>query len=351
MGSILNKLFGRRGGANGGRGAPAVHLAAFGKHPAWNDFLDDIGLDTQRLIDVKRLLFQGIDANIAAWERLEDRQRLKAFKHVFVWLMDDAVVVGRMWASSDGKGRTRYPMIACAECSGLPLGAVLRAANPALSVLEQGCVKATAKAEVAAAVDAARKGLRRWAASAPAAAEDVTAAAAADRLARCPDLPEPRRALVGVLYHIEQEAPHHLLWARDGGGSSSELRAGVARPAHVRLPACADTSAESTLLWSRFLSGVVAERSQQLLIFPIGQHWVDLIVGEPTGPSLYCLRAAEKGMPLTTSIPYNIDEDFARRANQLLDPRIKTGPPPLPGPGQSPAPAPPAKPNAAPAAP
>src|SRR5947208_3276593 len=53
---------------------PALYLAAFGKHPGWNDHLDDLGLDTDALINAKRLLYiQGISQNIdsGAWDKLE----------------------------------------------------------------------------------------------------------------------------------------------------------------------------------------------------------------------------------------------------------------------------------------
>ena len=335
MPSILQKLFGRWGAASAGdRAAPAVNLAAFGKHPAWNDFADDFGLETQRLIDVKRLLFQGIDANIAGWERLEEHQRLDGFHHMFVWQMGDATVAGRLWASSDGKGRSRYPMVACAEFTGLPLPAVLNAALPALQAVEQACVAAKTHEAVVAALEAARRDLRRLAAP-PIAAPNVAAASvttptaggtgtvadvspgeAAARLLGCAEL--GGRGLVSMLYRLEQEAPGQLTWGRDPWNSSSDPKSVTGRPAHVRLPACAPASATAALLWLRFLANVVNARASQLLILPVGERWVDLIVGDPTGPSLYCLMTNEKGTPLTTDIPYTIDGTFAEKAGQFL---------------------------------
>ena len=330
MPSILQKLFGRWGAASAGdRAAPSVHLAAFGKHPAWNDFADDFGLETQRLVDVKRLLFQGIDANIAGWERLEEHQRLDGFHHVFVWSMGDATVAGRLWASSDGKGRSRYPMVACAEFTGLPLPAVLNAALPALQAVEQECVSAKTHEAVIGALEAARRNLRRLAAppdapSTPPAIPPATGGAVADvspgeaaaRLLGCAEL--GGRGLVSMLYRLEQEAPGHLTWGRDPWAATSDPKSVTGRPAHVRLPACSPAPATAALLWTRFLANVVSARASQLLILPVGERWVDLIVGDPTGPSLYCLMANEKGTPLTTDIPYTIDGTFAEKAGQFL---------------------------------
>src|SRR5262245_24203118 len=105
---------------------PALYLAAFGKHPGWNDHLDDQGLDTDSLIAAKRLLYvQGISQNIdsGAWENLEQVPadaptqavgRLDLFRHDFLWHMrqdgNSVMLAGRLWSSSDGKGRDKYPM-------------------------------------------------------------------------------------------------------------------------------------------------------------------------------------------------------------------------------------------------
>ena len=103
--------------------SPSVHLGAFGKHPGWNDHMDDIGLETESILTAKRLLYlQGIAANISAgtWEQCEESKRLPTFDHVFRWQRGDQYLLGRMWSSRDGKGRTHFPMILCAHIAGKP---------------------------------------------------------------------------------------------------------------------------------------------------------------------------------------------------------------------------------------
>jgi hypothetical protein len=316
--SILKKLFGRRAAAPE-RGTPAVSLGLFGKHPAWNDFCDDIGLETQRLIDLKRLLFQGVDTNIAQWEHLHEQQRLDGFRHVLVWSLGECLLAGRLWSSSDGKGRTRYPMAACADCCGLPLPAVLGHILPALEQVQREVAAARTQEAVYAAADAHRAALRKWAETgAPPAAAPVgamTPGGAAARLMACTDLGERGKGVVSLLYRLEQEAPDSLAWGDPAGGDTRTL---VNRPAFVRVPACATSPADAALLWSRFLEGVLSRRAPQLIVLPLGERWADVIVGEPTGASLYCLRANEKGIPLTSDIPYTIDAGFAERAGQFL---------------------------------
>src|SRR4051812_43369901 len=107
----------------GGGAAPQVNLAAFGKHPGWNDHIDDLGLDTSQLVNAKQLLYsQGINQNIdaAAWEKLDPDQRIDGFAHDFLWHMPGSLIAGRLWSSVDGKGRDKYPLVLCLQSQGLP---------------------------------------------------------------------------------------------------------------------------------------------------------------------------------------------------------------------------------------
>jgi hypothetical protein len=51
--------------------APRFYLCGFGKHPGWNDHLDDIGVITDSLIKAKALIYDGIVHQVesAAWEK------------------------------------------------------------------------------------------------------------------------------------------------------------------------------------------------------------------------------------------------------------------------------------------
>ena len=108
MASILKKIVERFNTKGQKIPSGKVSVAAFGKHPGWDDHIDDIGLDTDILVAVKRILYiQGIGRNIDAgsWDKLEENQLVEKFGHAFVWCMNGDVVVGRLWSSKDGKGR------------------------------------------------------------------------------------------------------------------------------------------------------------------------------------------------------------------------------------------------------
>ena len=85
-----------------------VFVAAFGKHPGWDDHIDDIGLETDIIIAVKRILYvQGVGGNIdsGSWDKLQENQPIEEFKHTLVWCIDGNLIVGRLWSSRDGKAR------------------------------------------------------------------------------------------------------------------------------------------------------------------------------------------------------------------------------------------------------
>ena len=64
-------------------GGPRVYLAAFGKHPGWNDHMDDLGLAPQPAVR-KRILTSKASWQPAtgAWEQLDESARLPSFNHL-----------------------------------------------------------------------------------------------------------------------------------------------------------------------------------------------------------------------------------------------------------------------------
>src|SRR5215470_10667180 len=94
------------------------------------------------------------------WEKLEPDQQVPAFKHLFVWVRGGQILVGRMWSSSDGKGRKRYPMVVCAQFVGVTLGWALKQALPILAELEEGCLTTNSAEDVRSLLSRKRSALR-----------------------------------------------------------------------------------------------------------------------------------------------------------------------------------------------
>jgi hypothetical protein len=107
---------------------PRECFGIFGKHPGWDDHIEDLPLPTSSMAMAKQLLYvQGIGSQISsgAWTRLTPETRLANFNHAFLWLRGSQFLVGRMWGSSDGKKRAHFPMVALFHGIALaPAGAV-----------------------------------------------------------------------------------------------------------------------------------------------------------------------------------------------------------------------------------
>jgi hypothetical protein len=303
------------GGGKASR-APFIHLGAFGKHPGWNDHIDDLGLESPQLINAKRIFYvQGMSGNIdsGAWDHLSDEDQLKQFRHVFAWRVGDDLIIGRLWSSSDGKGRKRYPMIVCAHVGGLPMPWAFAHILPMLEKIEAQCIAATTASEVRSIIDRAREELRSQIPGRDGGRDDADSAFPNPlaTLATRPEMGIELRGLLAILYQVERELapfrPH----------SKSDRSMQVA-PRHLRVPACAPTADEAMLLWLRFMLTQLDPNTPLCVIDPLDEQFIDLIVGEPTPTQLFCVRASAHKIPLTTEIPYNLDAEFISRSKGLI---------------------------------
>lgn len=307
-------------GASSGREARA-HACAFGKHPAWDDHIEDIGLDHDRLVWIKRVLYaEGIAGNIdsGAWEKIEEPKRLPAFNHRFYWRTPEGLVIGRLWSSRDGKGRTKYPMVACAWVEGVPDAWAVEQISSRLEKFEQ-TVKQTDNAElVKLAVGQLQRELATAAAvvlGAPGGENNALVA----RLIESPAMDASGQkglGLLRVVYEIERE-----LASFKTGTASSFLRKGdVASPKaqHLRVPiglTPTDGPGSGPRAWLAVMDLELGRNVPVLVLEPIGESFIDIIVGEPGPSMLFCTRASAQGLALTTEVPYSLDQAFIDRAN------------------------------------
>ena len=295
-----------------------VWVGAFGKHPGWDDHIADQGLETELLSQVKRLLYlEGIGGNIdsGAWEGLDEDEKLPGFDHVLLWRWPGGLVVGRLWSSSDGKGRTRYPMIVCAHCRGLSGSWVAGHCLEVIEALATRCREATDAAGVITAVDDARRKLRSDSASAPLALKGplegppaIVELAAEDALGK--------QGLERVAYQLEREFGSFLLTDEESGTRSRTIDV---RPRHMRVPACRSEAGAACVLWLRFLLERADPSVPLVAVFRRGERFCDLIAGEPTRSQFSCFQSSLARMPLTTEIPYTIDPAFAEQVAARIE--------------------------------
>jgi hypothetical protein len=287
-------------------------------------------------VDLKTLLYvEGIGAAIDSgrWDALEPDAQIDGFDHAFLMRTRGDLLIGRLWSSADGKGRTRYPMVVAAQVTGASIEWALGTILPELEALKTRCTSTTSARDVVAAVESTRASLRGKVLAAGGGPELVIPATFAADLAADPALGPDRLGLHRVLYQIgrelgeyalgvqppsrigriEEPRPHHLrLPAVVVGGPGSGGRAGGTRGSGV------DGVGGSLLTAARLLLSKLEPFTTMLLIAPLSRPFVDAIVGEPAGAQLFCLRADTKAIPLATDIPYTIDPAFAQANDRWI---------------------------------
>ena len=282
--------------------APRVYLCAFGKHPGWNDHLDDIGVNTASLIEARRIIYGGIAHQIesATWQKAGPEKVAAGFDQVIQWSRMGETICGLMWSSQDGKGRSLYPMIALAHCVGQPLEWVAGTVLPALEDMAAKC-RATASAQtVITLLNDTQEALRAHAAAVSGehqAASLVGVTGWAEYFSREPE--GLRRVLHHLRGHFAAFAPGCLEWCEGDK---------AARSGSMRLPQIPGMKlAESLNAWLAFFSTQIDPAVPLLGVLSVGGDWIDVIAGEPTPADFFVLKALPAAVPRLTDIPYQLD--------------------------------------------
>lgn len=296
--------------------AAGIVLAAFGKHPGWDDHIDDLHVHTASLVAFKRLLyFEGLAGNIDSgrWERLNERQRLAGFRHSFAHQRRGNLLVGRLWSSRDGKGRSKYPMVLCVDCSGLLIPWALEVVMPRLVEVETRCRETESASEVIRIVTEANRSLRELVDQAGESCRKMPAwlSESFTMLAETAEQIEPRESHQGfcrLAYKIERELAAYKAGERPK----------APMPLHLRVPAGAASVERSLAVWIGMLLSWMAPSTPLTLFRHEEASWLDALVGEPRTQEFFCLLASPEVLPLATDVPYKIEPDLASRCERLL---------------------------------
>lgn len=243
---------------------PREFFGAFGKHPGWDDHIEDLPLPTASMATAKQLLYvQGIGSQISsgAWTRLAEDARLPGFDHVFLWLRGRQFLAGRMWASSDGKRRAHFPMIVLMQGINVPIEPALDWILGQLETVAAGVRAANSAEEVREVVRAA------WGSG-----REVPEEGAAEP-PRC-TLHAPRAAVVQLATDFRENP-------------------------RTRFPADAQDLPRSLRFWSRVCTALAPADAPLLFLAPCGEPWLDVLAGEPGPEQFFCLRAGLSALPLT----------------------------------------------------
>ena len=285
---------------------PRVYLGAFGKHPGWNDHLDDIGLVTASLVEARSILYGGIAHQIehATWEKAGADRVMPGFEHVIHWRRLNESLTGLIWSSQDGKGRTLYPMITVGHCVTRSFRWLAGELLPALEEVKAKCLSTTSAGVVIAQVKAVEQSLQ---ARFPTGVH-VSTTAGLGVPAWAEYFSREQVALRRILHHLRRNfaafTPGRLEWCKDERQSLSRC---------LRLPQIPGAQpAESLNSWISFLASQLDPAVPLFGLLPTGRTWLDVIVGEPGPADFFLLRALPAELPVVTDIPYQLGaEDSA----------------------------------------
>jgi len=285
-----------------------ARFAAFGKHPGWLDHMDEIGLDSDRLVGLRRVLYtEGINGNIdrGAWKPRDGGEEPIPFGHSFLWRLGRDGLLGRLRASTDGRGRSLYPIVLAVDVVDLPILPAAEAMLPILRETEDALTATGSADEARRLIHEAAGRIRSIASSVS--VNDHASRGGLAAVADHPDLGPARAGLHRVLYQIEREV----------GPLSGDAPAG-GRAHHIRVPRCAETPEEGLFNWLSAANRLFPPGWMVMLIAPDHARWLDLIVGTPTVSQFFCLRATPEQIPLSSEIPYSIEPSFVARVDGLV---------------------------------
>ena len=289
---------------------PSAHVGVFGKHPGWNDHIDDLGLDSEPLVAAKQYLYvHGIGGVVDSgkWENPPPEDPVIGFSHVFLWKDATNSILGKMWDSRDGKNRTKYPMIVCVHLSnrttpGLP------DTMPLLDELEVACKKTNSAEEVQSVIGNSRGRAAGLLNSPP--IPPVNKAQFAEQIG----LTRDAEATLRVVYASES----YLGWMRTGPAAAIDLKLSDSKvqPQHIRVPSDQTQPLASILFWQSYFQTLLPDSVPQFYLAAVDAPWLDLIAGPLTARHLPCIRSGKKSMPPADSIPFELsdaDREAARK--------------------------------------
>ena len=266
---------------------PRGFLALFGKHPGWDDHVEDLPLATSSLALAKQnLYFQGIGGQVSSggWARLAEGQSLAGFDHAILWHRGSQFIAGRLWSSTDGKRRAHFPMVAMVHCIGVPVGPSLGSILTWLTTVEAAC-KATRSADtVRSLFERCQGDFQGWLDRADHGATDDVSSV---------DWAITSEQLVPAVAEVQRQA-------RDFTARRFKERSQLGS-SHRRVPASGTDQGRDLRLWNRLLSRTLHEAVPFLLAAARGQPWVDMIAGEPIAQDFLSLRATDLAIPVISN--------------------------------------------------
>ncbi len=294
---------------------PAVKLAVFGKHPAWNDHIEPIGLRTRSLQSFYEWLYlNGISSQLdsGAWDALEEEVRVPAWNHEMLMIGKSGMILATLWASSDGKGRSAYPMVAALHIPTPSLPNTLEPLFRVLAAVRADCVAATTRDGVRGAVEEARRGV-------DGAMGELQPRPSGEpnrdrRLAFLDDqaMGPKREGFFRLLHALRSELGPFAPESKGKRVPSALFRA-------YRLPFDLEDPSRSRSMWRLFFEPHLRKSIVWQITNPLDEPWCDITLGDLEPEQIYRMRVRPAGIPPVTEIAYNIAPDTREHAGKVLE--------------------------------
>jgi hypothetical protein len=330
-----------------GKRSIRLEAAAFGKHPAWRDHIDEDALVHAATAELKF---------IETWLHgsvFEEHLRRNTFAgmpgndvidldHLVVRRLNTGTSLTRVWASTDYSRRSMFPMMVSVDAEGVGMHDALMEVLPALRNTAE-TIRASAmslrstidasdhalagtvdtdetRRTVHAAMELLRTQLKNAANRLNQASDDLPASDARELVQRLRASPESGPADTGlarVIYRLEK------LRASDQGARQAKPDS----VRHWRIPRGTESAEECILRWAALLSCFTDPLLECTFAAPEHAQWVDLFTGTPDASSLEKLRLSDHAEPPENRAAYaSVDDVYIASVSTLLDQWIKDGP-------------------------
>jgi hypothetical protein len=316
--TIIEKIFRRTPVASGSR----MQMAIFGKHQAWEDHMNPIGLKTEFMNKAKRWFY---DEGILESLPPPPRNSLP-YPYTFVWCFPHNLILGRMWPSSDKVGR-KVPMIVWVLCTHVPLKRVDKTVLPELMQVEAQCRQAERKETVYEILDQAQLRLDNLCQN----LEDhsdprIAGSNALPELARRKEWDDNPLGLYRILYEFEIKLGRFIVPGKTLCGIKNLKES--PDPVLFRIPLAFGDVRDKILqlhLWEEFIAAHYGIGTPALYCIPDEGAWMDVILRTPPGNQLTCLWASTQVIHLISDIPYPMSDEFLGRMQSLVHPTLPVG--------------------------
>ena len=296
---------------------------AFGKHPGWDDHIQDVGIANDSIALAKRILYvNGIGGIIDSgdWERVGPEKITFDFDHTFVWLRRDELLIGLLWPSTDGKGRSKYPMIIGCHLKKVSIDFAFREVLPHLTMLETKCRSFSQQSEILSAVQETQSSLCRLLDEKGKNSDknQTITNASVHRRSLLPEIDEIGQAEEGwtrIFYQIKNQLENYSYqnFKPKRFTDKAIIRAGV-----LRLPLVDQSFEKSVEPWLRFLQTQISVDVPLLFFASRQTAWCDIVVGEPSKRELINLKSSLEIFPYPYQIPYSINDEFKAKARTVI---------------------------------